>query len=436
MGEIGVTRSLARPTAHGIAVRAVGMVLSLAVAVFLARSLAADDLGAYQGALSICIILGGLAAATAERPAARRIAALVGDEPAELPSEVALAHLVAGAAMLAIVLALLAGSFLPGLPESARVIMRVAALTAPGIAVLSLRQWIALPLQGVAASLGPEQIGQPVVFLVVAGLASRQAGLGPFEALVIYALVSWVIWLASSWRSGLLTLLRAGLGDVPPTSSIRSRFREGRPFVLFTTVGILPIYATVPLVAALVDLADAGRLAIALQLTGLVAVPLQIVSLAILPRCTRLHRDGETRRLDTLVRSASSISLALGLVLAAALLAALKTILGVLGPSFAATSDLIPILVAGQLVNAALGPNGPTMQMIGLERPAAWVETAATVVRLVAVALAASMGNIVGVAFAITVSTTLRNVLLSAVLYRRAGILTLPRLPPRRAHHP
>ena len=76
------------------------------------------------------------------------------------------------------------------------------------------------------------------------------------------------------------------------------------------------------------------------------------------------------------------------------------------------------------------------MQMIGLERPAAWVETVATVFRLVAVALAAWMGNIVGVAFAITVSTTLRNLLLSTVLYRRAGILTLPRLPPRRAHQP
>lgn len=436
MGEIGVTRSLARPTAKGIAVRAAGMALSLAVAIFLARRLAAEDLGAYQGVLSICIILGGLASATVERPASRRISALDDDDREELPNEVALAHLVAGAAVLAIVVALLAGSFLPGLSGSARVTMRLVALVAPGIAVLSLRQWIALPLQGVAASLAPEQVGQPILFLAVAGLAANRAGLDPVEALVIYAAVSWATWLLSSWRSGLLTLLRAGLRALPRRPNLRPRFREGRPFVLLTTVGVLPVYATVPLVAALLDLADAGRLAIAMQVTGLVAVPLQIVSQAILPQCTRLHRDGETRALNTLVRSASTISLVLGLVLATALLVGRDTILSALGPSFAATSELIPILVVGQLVNAALGPNGPTMQMIGLEREAAWLESVATVFRLVAVVIAASIGNIVGVAFAITVTTTLRNVLLSTSLYRRAGILTLPQLPRRRAHQP
>jgi len=92
------------------------------------------------------------------------------------------------------------------------------------------------------------------------------------------------------------------------------------------------------------------------------------------------------------------------------------------------------VLVVGQLINATLGPNGPTLQMIGLEREAAWVESAATVVRLSAVALAASEGSIVGVAFAIMATSTLRNVLLSTMLYRRAGILTLPQVPRRRDH--
>ena len=123
-----------------------------------------------------------------------------------------------------------------------------------------------------------------------------------------------------------------------------------------------------------------------------------------------------------------------GLGLAVLLLVSLDTIVGVLGPSFAPMSDLVPVLVFGQLVNAALGPNGPTLQMIGLERDAAWVETASTVVRLVAVALAAAFGSIFGVAIAVTVTTILRNLLLSATLHRRVGILTLPQLPRHRAH--
>jgi O-antigen/teichoic acid export membrane protein len=426
--------SLARPTANGIVVRAVGMALGLAVAVFLARNLAAEDLGAYQGVLSVCVILGSLASATAERPAARRIAALDGKDPTELPSEIAMAHLVAGIAMLAIALPLVAGSLFPAVPEAAVVTLRLAALVAPGLAILSLRQWIALPLQGVAASLGPEQIGQPLLFLGLAGYVAYHAELGPFQALAIYALVCWLVWLVSSWRSGLLSLFWTGIREPSTGPSLRPRLREGRPFVLLAIVGVLPGYTTVPLVAALLGLADAGRLAIALQFTGLVAVPLQIVSLAIMPQCARLHRDADTEALDTLVRTASGISLALGSALAALLLLLLDTILGVLGPSFAATSRLIPILVIGQLVNAGLGPNGPTLQMIGLERELAWVETGTTVLRFVAVALAASVGSILGVALALAATTTLRNVLLSLTLHRKSGILTLPQLRRRHAH--
>jgi O-antigen/teichoic acid export membrane protein len=431
-----VTRSLTRTTAYGVGVRAVGMALGLAMAIFLARNLAAEDLGAYQGVLNICIILGGLASATSERPATRRIAALHGDDPEELRTEVAIAHAVVGIAALAVVLALVAGSLLPAVPETARATMRLAALATPGVAILSLRQWIALPLQGVAASLGPEQIGQPILFLGVASLALHRSGLGPFEALAIYAAAGWTVWLASSWRSGLLSLLRDGIRELPSARRLRARFIEGRPFVLLTTVAVLPTYATVPIIAALLGRSDAGRLAIALQLTALVAVPLQIVSLATMPRCAALHRDGDTAAIDTMVRAASTLSLALGIGLAAVLLVGLDTILGALGPSFTATSSLIPILVAGQLINAALGPNGPTLQMIGLERELVRVEGGVTALRMVAVVLAASAGSIVGVAFALTVTSALRNLLLSTTLYRRAGILTLPQFPPRRAHRP
>ena len=110
-----------------------------------------------------------------------------------------------------------------------------------------------------------------------------------------------------------------------------------------------------------------------------------------------------------------------------------RSFMALMGPSFAATSNLVPILVIGQLVNAALGPNGPTMQMMGLERDVVWVETAATILRLLAVVVAAQAGSIVGVAFAITVTTALRNMVLSTALYRRTGILTLPQVP-RHAH--
>jgi O-antigen/teichoic acid export membrane protein len=437
MTAVEATSSLTRPTARGVAVRGAGMALGFVLTVFLARRLTAEDLGAYQGVLSVAIILGGLAAATAERPAARRIAAMRGDDPSELPRELALVHLVVGVAVAVIVVGLLAGSMIPHVPGDARTVMRCAALVAPGLAMLSLRQWVALPLHGVAASLGPEQIGLPIAFVAVAGVASATGRLGPVEALAIHALVCWSVWILSSWRSGLLAALHTGVGDRRWSAGLRERvngrLREARPFLVFSAVGVLPIYVTVPLVALLLDVGDAGRLAIALQLSMLVAVPLQIASLAVMPACARLHRDGQTADLADLVRSASTISLVSGLALAVLLLVVLDPILHLLGPTYAATEALVPVLVVGQLVNAALGPNGPTLQMIGSDRDAAWVEAAASVVRISTVALAAVSGSIVAVAAAVAATSMLRNLALTVMLHRRTGILTLPRIPDRRA---
>ena len=426
MSVVETEGSLARPAVYGIAVRAIGLALGLATAMFLARHLAAEDLGNYQSVLAICIVLAGQSSALVERPASRRIAASDRGDRSALSQEVASAHLVAGTVVLATSLLLVASSLLPGVPDSTRAVLRVVGLVVPALAVQSLRQWIALPLQGVAASLGPEQLGQPLVFLGVAGLAASLGWLGPMEALVIYAFACWFVWLVSSWRSGLLVHLVEGVRRLPAVRSHRARMREGRPFVVLAAVGVLPVYATVPLVAALLGSADAGRTAIAVQLSGLVGVPLQMVSLAMMPRCARLHRDRNTAALDGLVRRACTISLVFGLVLAALLLVSLDTILRLLGPSFAAASGLVVVLVLGQLLSAALGPNGPTLQMIGLERQAVRIESLATVLRLVAVAVAAALGSTLGVAFAITVTVMLRNLLLSATLYRRAGILTLP----------
>lgn len=429
-----MARSLARPTASGVAVRAAGMALGFAVAVFLARTLGAEDLGAYQSTLSICIILASLTAASTERPATRLIAALPADGRQELEREVGLSHLVVGLGVVAIEVVLLAASLAPAIPETARSSLRIAALVVPVLAVLSLRQWIALALRDVAVALGPEQIGLPVAFLALAGLTASVHGLSATAALVAYAGAGALVWTVSSWRLGLFPLIGEGLRPLPSAPIVRERFRDGRPFVLLTVISLLSTYATVPIVAVLAGLDDAGQLAVALQFAFLVLLPLQIVSLTIMPRIARLHRAGDDQGVGTLVRKACTVSLTGGLGLAAVLVLFSDRILGMLGPSFAGTSEILPILVVGQIFSAGLGPNSPTLQMIGQERGAARAESVAMIVRVVAVTATAFTGNIVGVALALTGTNMLRNALLSAELYRRTGILTLPSLPTRHGH--
>ncbi len=430
-----MSRPLTRPTAYGLGVRGLGIALRVMVAVFLARALGARELGAYQGVLSIGIILASLAAANAELPASRRIAAIPGDDRPALANEVGVAHLVVGlvTAVIAVTLAAV-GVLAPVSVATSRTLFLVAAVT-PGLAAVSLRQWIALPLRGVAASLGPEQVGLPVVFVGLAMLLSLSAELDAPEGLLAYALACWMTWVLAAWWSGILSLLVEGIraSGTSLVGSLRPRLREGRSFVVLALVGPVSAYAIVPLVAALLSLSSAGRLAIALQMAGLASVPLQIVSLAIMPRVAALRPTGDLAGVIEVVRTGSALSLGLGLGIAVIVLVSMGPVLDILGPSFAAAVDLIPVLLVGELVSAASGANSPTLVMLGMERDGVRMETVATIVRFVAIAVAASVGDILTVAWAIAATTALRNVLLSTLLHRRTGILSLPSWPHRRA---
>lgn len=418
---------LARSAVRGLLVRSVGLALGFVSAAVLARTLGAEGLGAYQGTLALGVIGGGLAAAITERPTTRRLATLdpVVGKPT-VAAEIQVAHVAAGLAVIAVVLGLLVASVVPGVPDAWRAALRVAALITPGAALLSLRQWIALPLRGVAASIAPEQIAAPILFLVLLGAVSTRFLVRAEVVAVLYALATMVVWIVAAWRLGVLAAIRRARRPTRWLPVLVDRVREGRPFVGLTTWGLLPVYATIPIVAALGDVADAGRFAVAQQVAGLVGVPLQIVSLAAMPRCARLHAEGDDVGLAKVVRLACGLSLGLGGLCALVLAIGIEPILAVFGPGFAAAAQLVAVLVAGQLVNAALGPNGPTLQMIGREHDARRIEAATTVVRLVAVAVAASAGSAVAVAGVVAATTVARNVALTVTLHHRSGILALP----------
>lgn len=433
MNPTDVVRSLIKPALSGGAVRAVGVVFSLGLGLFLARTLGPEQLGAYQATLSVSIILGAIGIAGTAQPSVRRIATLTGGDEAALAREVALAHLQTGVALMAIEVALLAGAVIAGASGPTRSLLLHAALVVPGLALLSLRQWIALPLKGAAWSLAPEQIGLPIVIAVLVLLVAGPDGLAASAALVMYAMACGLVWLVTGWRSGLLALLLRGLRPSPAVADLRARFGAGRPFVILAIVDMLSQYTAVPLVAGLLNLESAGQLAIATQFATFVGLPLQVISLTVIPRCVQLHRDRDLVGLETLVRAVSALSFVLSASLAIGLGLFFDVVLDVVGPGFGQSGQLLPIVIIGQLINAASGPNGSTLWAIGRERDVVRVQSVATTLHLAAVAGAAFSGSVVGVALAMVASNAIRNVMMSVVLYRRVGVVLLPFVRFRRA---
>jgi O-antigen/teichoic acid export membrane protein len=428
-----VVRSLIKPTLSGGAVRAAGVAFSFGVGLFVARTLGPEQLGAYQATLSVSIILAAIGIAGTAQPSMRRIAALTDGEGMGISREVALAHVQTGVALLVIEVALLSGAAFAGASDATQSLLLHVAMLIPGLALLSLRQWIALPVQGTAGSLAPEQIGLPVVFALLVLLVAGPAGLAASEALVMYALACGLVWLVTAWQSGLLALLFRGLQPGPAVADLPARFRVGRPFVILALVDMLSTYTVVPLVAGLLNLESAGQLAMATQFAMLVGLPLQVISLTIMSQCIQLHRDHDVGGLESLVRTAATLSFGLSAVLAIGLYLFFDVVLGVVGPGFGQSGQLLPILIVGQLINAVTGPNGPTLWVVGRESDVVRVQSVAAILHLGAVAGAAYSGSVVGVAVAVVAASAIRNVLMSLVLYRRVGVVLLPYVPFRRA---
>jgi O-antigen/teichoic acid export membrane protein len=185
--------------------------------------------------------------------------------------------------------------------------------------------------------------------------ASLLASLLAFGALVLVIGKNWPEALRGAtplgargeWRASILPLTIIGLAEI-----------------LLNRAGIIVL-------GLLGDVRGAGLFGFAFNLAALTVLPRLAVGTLFSPSASRLHAIGDRAGLQSLFSRGADLSVLGATLIAAPLLLFTPWILGLIGPDFVAATPIVRILVAGQVLAAAWGPQQSLMNMTGRERQSA-----------------------------------------------------------------
>jgi O-antigen/teichoic acid export membrane protein len=238
--------------------------------------------------------------------------------------------------------------------EYARVI-GLAALSVPVIALTNVYLGATRGLGQMSQTLYVFWIGQPLVWIGVAGAAIAAGGATDS------AVVAWdVSWLAAAiaartlWRRA-----AAGYAERPASrEEVRSALRYGLPRAPAALLAQAMFWADLWVLAAFESGTELDAYSAAARISQVLLLFLTSVSLVFSPFAADLHARGERQRLDALFKRSTRWALAATLPLLIVLFVAADDVLRAFSPRFAVGEDALRILLAGQALNVATGSVG------------------------------------------------------------------------------
>lgn len=171
------------------------------------------------------------------------------------------------------------------------------------------------------------------------------------------------------------------------------------------------------------------------QLVMLLVIPLQMVNMTVMSVIPALHRQGRTEQLSRVVRSASTLSGAVGMmILLPIAIDPVFCLSAVYGPAYAAASGPLVILTVGQMFNALTGSCGLTLMMTGYERVCLIANAVAVAIMVVVGVWAAGRFGVTGLAATTSAVLAIQNLALLVLTRRLVGVWTHPDLSPSRIY--
>jgi O-antigen/teichoic acid export membrane protein len=421
----GLRARVRRAAAGALLARAIGAVAGVAAAVVLSRALGPAGYGAYAWAAAWALGLARPAALGSGLLLVRSVAA--GSDAAARNAARALATraaVVVGLTSLAAAAALV-GVFV-GLGIVDRTLAETLLVAAPALPVSALGaipQGVLLGLNRQVAALAPSVIVQPAAVAALVGAVWAVGGRRPSPE-VAGALLAAAAALALVCGA---TLARRAL---PAGPGPRERAALGRglaplvPLAATDTALMLQAVVGVALLGPIVGTTEAGRYAIATQLTAPFSLVLAAAGASLSPTIAALHASGERERMRRGIVAASRVCALLGAAVAVALVVLADPLLGLFGAGFRGAAPALRILAVAGLVNALAPFNGTALVMTGNEGEAA---RAALLGLALCAALSAALippWGATGAAVAFLVSVAGRNAATCAAAWRRLGLDT------------
>ncbi|GAA5141794.1 hypothetical protein GCM10023340_04100 [Nocardioides marinquilinus] len=186
------------------------------------------------------------------------------------------------------------------------------------------------------------------------------------------------------------------------------------------------------LCAALLGVTASSHFGAAQRLAQLVLLPSAALGTVVSPAVARLSARHDPQRLESLVRTVTTLALVGSVLLALPLVVLPHQVLRlVTGPGFATAAAVLVLLTLGYVANAVSGLSGITLSMTHHEGSAAAVQWGGVVLRAAVCTVSAWAWGVVGLAAASAASTLVVYAAMWAQARRHLGVLTHVTLRPR-----
>jgi O-antigen/teichoic acid export membrane protein len=320
------------------------------------------------------------------------------------------------------------------LPAELVVTFAVGLPVVPAIALMRVRSSFVRVFGRIALSLVPDTALRELILAIAAG-AILVGALSTGYAWVAmgFVLLASVLGLATV-SVGQRRLMPAGersfLAAVPksavPDGAARAWLRPALFLLLFTTANLLVRRTDILVIGWLLGTEQAGVYAVAMYLAGLVTLPVTAIGTAFAPAVAALHAEQRMAALQERASSAARWGVASGLAPGLALLILSPTVLAMIGDAYVVGSDVLRILVVGNVLAAAAGPVQLLMTMTGDEGRAAVLHLAFAAINVCVMVAFVNAFGMEGGALATVVVVISFKVALIGLVHRRIGIWSAP----------
>lgn len=420
----GLPAYLLRGTLGSGVLRFANMLLTVGVAVLLARALGPEGYGMYAFAFSIITLLSiparlGLPTLVIrEMPRCR-----MNEDWGLMRGLLRRANqAVLGLSVLLMLVAAACAWVLVGRADPTQLSTFIYAL--PLLPLISLGDLRGAALRGllnVVQGLLPEMLLTPGLLLVFAGLIILMGHLTPEKAMAVHGVAATIAFLI-----GALLLLRKLPSPVwasAPRYETAAWTRSVLPLSFIAGVQVINSQTDIIMLGILTSGEDVGIYRVAVQGATLVTFGFTVLNMVIGPQISRLYCAGDMIRLQRMVTLSARLGLFTALPIAVVLVVFGKPILGVVfGDDYVGAHMALAILCIGQVVSAGMGSVASLLVLTGNESETTKGFLAAAITNVIMNLVLVPFFGIEGAALSSAISIAALNILLARKVYAQLSI--------------
>ena len=295
-------------------------------------------------------------------------------------------------------------------------------MTVPLVTMQLMGQGVVRVFGGFVSSLLPERVFRDGFLLASVGVIAwwKLRWVGPGTVLAIAFVGSALALVAIAYVA--LSLWPKPLARVEASYSRRQWWSFAFPAMIMLCLEVAMARTGVLALGWSGRISDAGVFALAFNLAMLVQLSRAAVNNYFSPAASAAHARGDVGGLRNLYARASVLSLVGGAILALPVLIFTGPILRLFGQDFAQNAHVAQILVIGQLLAAASGPQQNLLIMTGHERSAAAIMLIFAAVTIAGCTIAAIDHGAIGAAVVTSAALVGWNVAMAIHIRRRLGV--------------